>query len=204
MNLSPISRSRNRALLCQIVSSLKLCSASSLQSPVLRPFALRTSEGDADAKAVRFTHHLPCRLGTATNDSSAVGRFHRHPYIGAPQTGVFIERRLSRIPPAFPRSLARCLSRARRHGALLLWLRHPPGYGFHLRRTLRKCRAWHLGAGHIHHPSTHRSRARGPRYSRRFAQECPEGNPGKYTQEKNNGALHQQRHFEGLHRQECR
>ena len=23
----------------------------------------------------------------------------------------------------------------------------PSGYGFHLRRTLRKCRAWHLGAG---------------------------------------------------------
>src|SRR6185437_15723315 len=31
--------------------------------------------------------------------------------------------------------------------ALLLWLRHPPGYGFRLRRTLRKCRASALGAG---------------------------------------------------------
>ena len=31
--------------------------------------------------------------------------------------------------------------------ALLLWLRHPTGYGFHLRRTLRKCRASALGAG---------------------------------------------------------
>ena len=31
--------------------------------------------------------------------------------------------------------------------ALLLWLRPPPGYGFRLRRTLRKCRASALGAG---------------------------------------------------------
>ena len=31
--------------------------------------------------------------------------------------------------------------------ALLLRLRRPSGYGFHLRRTLRKCRPWHLGAG---------------------------------------------------------
>jgi hypothetical protein len=30
--------------------------------------------------------------------------------------------------------------------ALLLWLRHPTGYGFRLRRTLRKCRASTLGA----------------------------------------------------------
>jgi single-strand DNA-binding protein len=36
---------------------------------------------------------------------------------------------------------------ARRLGALLLRLRRPSGYGFQLRRTLRKCRAWHLGAG---------------------------------------------------------
>ena len=39
------------------------------------------------------------------------------------------------------------LSSARRHGALLLRLRRPPGYGFHLWWTHRKCRAWHLGAG---------------------------------------------------------
>jgi len=38
-------------------------------------------------------------------------------------------------------------SGALRLGALLLRLRRPSGYGFRLRRTLRKCRAWHLGAG---------------------------------------------------------
>ncbi len=41
----------------------------------------------------------------------------------------------------------RGLSGALRHSALLLRLRRPSGYGFHLGRTLRKCRAWHLGAG---------------------------------------------------------
>jgi hypothetical protein len=56
----------------------------------------------------------------------------------------------------------RGLSGALRLGALLLRLHHPItqrtrvrdpglrrplGYGFQLRRTLRKCRAWHLGAG---------------------------------------------------------
>lgn len=41
-------------------------------------------------------------------------------------------------------------------------------------RTFRKRRRLALGAGHIHHPSTQSARARGPRYSRRFAQECPE------------------------------
>ncbi len=41
----------------------------------------------------------------------------------------------------------RGLSGAQRLGALLLRLRRPAGYGFRLRRTLRKCRAWHLGAG---------------------------------------------------------
>jgi single-strand DNA-binding protein len=41
----------------------------------------------------------------------------------------------------------RDLTGALRHGALLLPLCGPTGYGFQLRRTLRKCRAWHLGAG---------------------------------------------------------
>jgi len=41
----------------------------------------------------------------------------------------------------------RGLTGALRHGALLLPLCGPTGYGFQLRRTLRKCRAWHLGAG---------------------------------------------------------
>src|SRR6202451_1284880 len=49
--------------------------------------------------------------------------------------------------PVHARSLLRALTGALRLGALLLRLCRPTGYGFHLRRTHRKCRAWHLGAG---------------------------------------------------------
>ncbi len=54
------------------------------------------------------------------------------------------------LPPRIPSSArghASGLSGALRHGVVLLRLRRPPGYGFRLRRTLRKCTPWHLGAG---------------------------------------------------------
>ncbi len=76
---------------------------------------------------------------------------------------------------------------AARHGSASHYVR-PAGFGFqkifsaNLRTergrkdfpNLPKKRRLALGTGHIHHPSTQSSRARGPRYSRRFAQECPE------------------------------
>lgn len=49
--------------------------------------------------------------------------------------------------PVHARSLLRAQTGALRLDALLLRQRRPMGYGFHLRRTHRKCRAWHLGAG---------------------------------------------------------
>jgi hypothetical protein len=58
-----------------------------------------------------------------------------------------VQRDSSVSYPAYARSLLRGLTGALRLGALLLRLRRPSGYGFHLRWTLRKCRAWHLGAG---------------------------------------------------------
>ena len=58
-----------------------------------------------------------------------------------------VQRDSSVSYPAFARSLLRGLTGALRLGALLLRLRRPSGYGFQLRRTLRKCRPWHLGAG---------------------------------------------------------
>ena len=39
-----------------------------------------------------------------------------------------------------------------------------------------------LGSGAHSHPTTHKSCVGDPGISRRFAQECPEGNPGKYNQ----------------------
>ncbi len=120
------------------------------------------------------------------------------------QTDVSVERHLSRIFPCLTRPLARCLSRAPsphrtktvRRGprfcgncaALLCTACAPRGFGFqkifsaNLRTergrkdfpNLPKKRRLALGAGHIHHPNTQRPRVRGPRYSRRFTQECPE------------------------------
>jgi hypothetical protein len=46
------------------------------------------------------------------------------------QTDVSVERHLSRIHPCLTRSLARCLSRARRHLAFCFALRAPCGSGF--------------------------------------------------------------------------
>jgi hypothetical protein len=117
----------------------------------------------------------------------ASARWRWPPYIDVLQRGVFIERRFSRISPAYPRSLARCFSRARRHsafcftltGALRVWVSKEKISGatnarlwpskrarFFLRSLRRKTRLrpWERGT------------------SRRFAQECPEGNPGKYKQ----------------------
>jgi hypothetical protein len=89
------------------------------------------------------------------------------------QTDVSVERHLSRIFPCLTRSLARCLSRARRHGTALLRLRRPKGFRLsenlfgkppHRTRTKRfsepsEKAPFGLGSG---------------AHSRRFAQECPE------------------------------
>ena len=104
----------------------------SIPSPRLRPFAWRDAEDDAKHWNVRSTRFLllqPEAWQTTGHGSTAMW-LHQHPYIGALQTSVYLERQFSRIFPAHPRSLARCLSRARRHGASLLWLRHPAGFGF--------------------------------------------------------------------------
>jgi single-strand DNA-binding protein len=47
-----------------------------------------------------------------------------------------------------------------------------------------------LGSGAHSHPTTHKSCVGDPGISRRFAQECPEGNPGKYKQGENHMALY--------------
>jgi hypothetical protein len=146
-----------------------------------RPFAWRGAENDAKHWNVRSTRSLllqPEAWQTTGYGSTAV-RLHRHPYIGALQTGVYLERQFSRIFPAHPRSLARRFSRATsprhaqtaRRGPRFCGLRasafpgllpQPDALGPHS----GKCSSC-LGSG---------------AHSRRFAQECPEGNPGKYNQ----------------------
>ena len=110
----------------------RLCNQPSIPSPQYVPFAWRDGKDDAKHRNVRSTHSLllqPEAWQATGYGSTAVG-LHRHPFIGAIQISVSIERQFSRIFPAHPRSLARCLSRARRHGASLLRLRRPTGFGF--------------------------------------------------------------------------
>ena len=159
--------------------SRRLRNSSSIPSLQYRPFVWRGAENDAKHWNVWSTRSLllqPEAWQTTGHGSTAV-RLHRHPSIDALQTGVSIERHFSRIFPAHPRSLARCLSRARRHGASLLRtscaLRVSAFRKSFVQRTqkdfpnLPKKTPLGLGSG---------------AHSRRFAQECPEGNPGKYNQ----------------------
>jgi hypothetical protein len=113
MMLSPIPRPSKRDLSRYAVSESELCGSPWSQPPVSRCSGRQATEWSTDASSAWFTLRLlePCGSGPGTGDSSAVW-FYRHPYIEAFQTGVSIERHLSRIFPAFPRSLARCYSRA--------------------------------------------------------------------------------------------
>jgi hypothetical protein len=112
----------------------------------------------------------------------------RHPYIGALQTSVSRKRQFSCIFPAHPRSLASVLiPRPAALGVLLRsqW-RTPSASGFPNKNRPRNIRtAAAQSAGEIFLRSLHRKHAFGlgsGAHSRRFAQECPEGNPGKYNQ----------------------
>jgi hypothetical protein len=106
------------------------------------------------------------------------------------KTDVSVERHLSRIFPCLTRSLARCLSRARRHLAFCFALHHPitqqsragdPGFrapcgsGFPKKKSPCGCgpkngRDFFFGASAESTPAALGSGA----HSRRFAQECPE------------------------------
>jgi hypothetical protein len=138
----------------------KLRKRSSISSLQHRPLAWRDAEDDAKHWNMRFTHFLLLQpeAWLVTGYGSTAAWLHRHPFICAFQIGVSIERQFSRIFPAHPRSLARCLSRALRHGASLLRLHRPAGFGFQkilcatntkeIFQTFRKRRRLALGAGH--------------------------------------------------------
>jgi hypothetical protein len=179
----------------------------SIPLPQDRPFAWRDAEGDARHWKVWFTHSpllQPEECQATVHRCVAVG-LHRHPYREAFQTGVSIERQ---SPVFFLLTLGhslRCLSRAQRHGAALLRMGQndseamhgevlaPAPCGFRLSENLCATNAKRfsepsekaplvLGSGAHSHPTTHKSCVGDPGISRRFAQECPEGNPGKYKQ----------------------
>ena len=147
-------------------------------SPVDRLFAWRGPEDDRKRTA-RLTHPLilaPDLWQVSPNGSTTV-RLHRHPKRHRVlQTGVSIERHLSRIFPARPRSLASVpypRPAARRVSASAM-----PPYGLRLSENLCAMNAKTFSEPSVKAPLGTWERGT----SRRFAQECPEGNPGEYKQ----------------------
>ena len=157
----------------------KLRKRSSISSLQHRPLAWRDAEDDAKHWNMRFTHFLLLQpeAWLVTGYGSTAAWLHRHPFICAFQIGVSIERQFSRIFPAHPRSLASVL--IPRPAARRVSASASPPCGFRLSENLvcnehkrdfpNLPKKTPLGLGSWAH-------------SRRFAQECPEGNPGKYNQ----------------------
>jgi len=141
--------------------SRRPCNWPSIPSPQYRPFAWLDAEDDAKHWNVWFTRSPLLRPETwqATGYGSTAVQLHRHPYIGALQTGVYLERQFSRIFPAHPRSLASVL--IPRPAARRVSASHsvrPVGFRLSknllcnerkkIFRTFRKRRRLALGAGH--------------------------------------------------------
>ena len=144
------------------------------RSPSLRPFAWRQANRDGSPTA-RFIHTPPLQQNLAASNhrvrvravasASLYGRLH---------ADVSIARQFSRISLLTLGHSRRCLSRALRHGAALLLRLSENLFGKSPHRTRTK---------RFSEPSAKAPLGTWERgTSRRFAQECPEGNPGKYTQ----------------------
>jgi len=177
--------------------ALEPCSTPSTSSPRRRPFAWQRAEDDANHRRTWPTHSLllqPETWRVATNSSDAA-RLQRRPCGDGLQQSVSIERHLSRIFPAHPRSLARCLSRARRHSAFCFGFAALKGFGFQkifcaksakrFPEPSEKARPRRLGAGHTRVAS------------RRSVPRAIRANPNRRN---SNGTLRKQSHAEGLHR----
>jgi hypothetical protein len=188
--LGRTSRTRREAGLLPAPTGPELgpCSSLFIPSPIGRCVAWWCGEDDGEETAC-FTHFLLLepKKCQATDYSSTDVRLHRHPERHRVlQTSVSVKR-LSPVFPSSP-SVTRfgAYPAPLRHIDVLLRLRRPAGLGFQTKNLPRNIRAAaaqsageifsseppqkaHLGLG-----------SGGP--SRRFAQECPEGNPGKYKQ----------------------
>ena len=110
---------------------------------------------------------------------------------GVLQANVLIEHQFSRIFPIFPRSLARCSSRAPSpHPATIAWpgtpiLQHCAALLFRHSQNLLPKSPQSMRKKRFSEPSENAPLGFGSgALSRRCAQECPEGNSGKHTKEK--------------------
>ncbi len=120
-------------------SELGPCSSPSTPSPKTRFFVWRDAKNDAGHRQLWFTHALLLQPDwlQKTGDGSTVIRLHRRPQRHRILQGVSIERHLSRIFPARPRSLASVLiPRPAALGVLLRPCGRPSGLGFQIKNLL--------------------------------------------------------------------
>lgn len=195
--LARISQSRKSSglLLALPTPEFMLCNSPFRRSPKDRFCACQDANCDRRNRSVRFTHSLLLRpdLAARRPGSSAV-RLHRRPERdGSLQTGVSVKRHRSSYFPCspsvtrsvlIPRPAARRVSASASHpsrsksGPAGDPIRRPTGYGFQ-----KIFYAKNKNAKRFSEPSVKASLGTWERgTSRRFAQECPEGNPGKYKQ----------------------
>ena len=116
------------------------------------------------------------------HESSVFASLRLRPSTSTLQMTVAVEHQFSCIFPAHPRSLASVLIPRPAALRVLLFLDSSPNQMRWVPTPEKAPSA--LGSEAHSHPTTHRTCIGDPGISRRFAQECPEANPGKYNKEK--------------------
>jgi hypothetical protein len=158
-------------------STSGMCNWLSIPPPQCRLLARRDAEDDAKSRNVRSTRSLLLQPETwqETGYGSTAAWLHRHPYIGASQTGVSIERQFSSISLlTLGHSLGACPAPC---GTARLC------FGFAALRVSAFRKSLCNERKRFSEPSEKAPLGLGSgAHSRRCAQECPEGNPGKYNQ----------------------
>jgi hypothetical protein len=166
------------------------CNWLSIPSPQCRPLLSPCANDDAKHRKMRSTHSL---LSQPEVIASEQPWFRRRAVALASLYKSPSDKRFHRAPilpyfPAHPRSLASVPIPRPAALVVLLRLAAPFGSGFPATNFRRSVRAAAVRrADEISCRSLHRKHAFGlgsGAHSRRFAQECPEGNSGKYTKEK--------------------
>ena len=115
-------------------------------------------------------------------EGSSAASLRLRPLASTLQMIVAVEHQFSCIFPAHPRSLASVLIPRPAALRVLLFLDSSPNQMRWVPTPENAPSA--LGSEAHSHPTTHRTCVGDPGISRRFAQECPEANPGKYNKEK--------------------
>ena len=115
-------------------------------------------------------------------EGSVLALLRSRPFASTLQMIVAVERQFSCIFPAHPRSLASVLIPRPAALRVLLFPDSSPNQMRWVPTPENAPSA--LGSEAHSHPTTHRTCIGDPGISRRFAQECPEANQGKYNKEK--------------------